>query len=150
DLVPPDPDTEPEPSARQDVETGRLLGDEHGLPLRQDQHLGREIGDAGAAGEEPEQHKRVVIEIGRSSARLSPTGPARDVGAQHVVGRGYPLIADRLCRLGNPPQARRLTANIDNRKSYAEFHLHLRSVASSAPTRTYHTRRALIGRRREL
>jgi len=36
DLVPPDPDAEPEPPARQDVETGRLLGNEHGLPLRQD------------------------------------------------------------------------------------------------------------------
>jgi hypothetical protein len=30
DLVPADPDAKPEPSARQYVEAGRLLGDEHG------------------------------------------------------------------------------------------------------------------------
>jgi hypothetical protein len=41
DLVPADPDAEPKPAARQYVETGRLLGDEHGLALRQDQHAGR-------------------------------------------------------------------------------------------------------------
>src|SRR5207302_3102011 len=33
DLVPPDPDAEPEPPARQDIETGGLFGDEHGLAL---------------------------------------------------------------------------------------------------------------------
>ena len=72
DLVPADPDAEPEAAARQHVETGRLFGDEHRLALRQDQHLGREIGDVGATGEEAEQHERVVIEIGRSGAGLGP------------------------------------------------------------------------------
>ncbi len=40
DRVPADPDPEPEAPAAQHVERGGLLGDEHGLALRQDQHLG--------------------------------------------------------------------------------------------------------------
>src|SRR5215471_6223251 len=82
DLVPPDPNAEPEPASRQDVETGSLLGDQHGLTLRQDQYLRREVADAGASGEEAEQHERVMIEIGRPGARLRPTGAAGDIGAE--------------------------------------------------------------------
>jgi hypothetical protein len=55
------------------------------LTLGQDQYLGREIRDAGAAGEETEEHERVVIQIGRSGARLGPTGAAGDIGAQHEL-----------------------------------------------------------------
>jgi hypothetical protein len=132
DFVPPDPDAEPEPSARQNVETGSLFGDEHGLTLCQDQHLGREIADIGAAGEKPEQHERVVIEIGRAGSRLRPAGAAGDIGAQHMVGCRDPVIADLLRRLGKFPQGRRLAADIDNRKGYAQSHLHLRSVAFCA------------------
>ena len=68
DLVPADPDAEPEPPAAQHVETGRLLGDEHGLALRQDQHAGRKAELLGAAGEVAEQHERVVEQIGRGVA----------------------------------------------------------------------------------
>jgi len=50
DLVPADPNAEPEPSAAQHIEAGRLLGDEDGLALRQDQHTGREAELRGAAG----------------------------------------------------------------------------------------------------
>ena len=80
DLVPSDPDAEPEPPAREDVETRGLFGDEYRLTLGQDQNLRRKIGDGGASGEETKQHERVMIEIGRSGARLGPTGPARDIG----------------------------------------------------------------------
>ena len=99
DLVPTDPDAEPEAPARQHVETRGLLGDEHGLALRQDQHLRREIADIGAARKKPEQHKWVVIEIGRAGARLGPAGAAGDTGAEHMVGCGDAVIADRLRRL---------------------------------------------------
>ncbi len=63
-LVPADPDAEAEAPARQHVERGGLLGDEHRLTLRQDQHLGGKIGDPRAAGEEAKQHERVVIPAG--------------------------------------------------------------------------------------
>jgi hypothetical protein len=40
DRVPTDPDPEPEAPAAQHVQRGGLLGDDHGLALCQDQHLG--------------------------------------------------------------------------------------------------------------
>src|ERR1700736_6055387 len=40
DLVPADADAEPEPSAAQRVETGRLFRDQNRLALRQYQHAG--------------------------------------------------------------------------------------------------------------
>ena len=64
DLVPADPDTEPEPPARQYIEACRLLRDERGLALRQDQHLRRKILDFRDRGEKPEQHEGIVVEVG--------------------------------------------------------------------------------------
>ena len=61
DLVPADPDAEPEPAAAQHIERSRLLGDENGLALRQDQHAGRKSELVRASGEIPEQHERVVV-----------------------------------------------------------------------------------------
>ncbi len=114
---------------RQHVETGGLFGDEYRLALRQDQHLGREIADRGAAGKETEQHERVVVKVGRPAARLRPAGAARDIGAEHMVGRRDPLIADLLGRLDKLPQCRGPAADIDDRQGYTEFHTSLRLAA---------------------
>src|SRR5215469_15024330 len=70
DLVPADPDAEPEPTAAQHIEAGSLLGDENGLALRQDQHPGREAELRGAAGEKAEQHKGVMKQPGPGAAGL--------------------------------------------------------------------------------
>ena len=43
DGVPADADAEPEPSLGQQVDLGGLLGDEGGLPLRQDDHPGDQL-----------------------------------------------------------------------------------------------------------
>jgi len=77
DLVPADPDAEAEPAAAQHIERGRLLCDENGLALRQDQHAGRKAELARASGEKAEQHERVVKQIGRGVA--VPTRLARCV-----------------------------------------------------------------------
>jgi hypothetical protein len=129
-LVPPDADAETEPAAREDVETGGLLGDEHGLALCQDQDLRREIADARASCEETEQHEGVVIAVGRSGAALRPIGPARNIDAEHVVGGGEAVIADLLRRLGEFPQRRRIAADIGDRQGYAQLHPHLHQPAS--------------------
>ena len=42
DVVPADADAEPQPPAAEDVDLGRLLGDEAGLALRRDQHAARQ------------------------------------------------------------------------------------------------------------
>ena len=64
DRVPADPDAEPEPAAAQNIERGRLFGDENGLALRQDQDAGRKAELARASGKKAEQHERVMKQIG--------------------------------------------------------------------------------------
>src|SRR6516225_5278130 len=93
DLVPADPDAEPEAAAAQHVETGRLFGDEDGLALRQDQDTGREAEFRRATGEIAEQYKRVMEQPGPGAAWLGRTG---FTGAEHVVGRLDKVEADRL------------------------------------------------------
>ena len=44
--VPADADAQPEAAAAQHIETGGLLRDQRGLPLRQDQHAGGESADS--------------------------------------------------------------------------------------------------------
>src|SRR5262249_8525686 len=101
------------------------------LALRQYQYLGREIGDLGNPGQKTEQHKRVMVQIGRAAAALGPTRPAGDVGAEHMVGRRQPLIADRLGRLRKIADRRGLPADIDDRQRHPELHLSLRSASLS-------------------
>jgi hypothetical protein len=95
DLVPADPDAEPEAAAAQHVERCSLLGDENRLALRQDQHLGRKLDRLGATGKEAEQRKRIMEQIGRGVA-VAPAGTARHIDAEHVVGHRQILIADFL------------------------------------------------------
>ena len=109
DLVPADPDPEPEPSAAQHIETSRLLGDEDGLALRQDQHTGRKAEFVRAAGEISEQHKRVMVQPGPGATRLRCAGLA---GAEHMVGRLDKIVADRLGRLRVFAHGRRNAADI--------------------------------------
>ena len=137
DRVPADPDPEPEASAAQHVERGGLLGDEHGLALRQDQHLGRELDIPGAVGEKAEQDKRVVEQIGRGVA-VAPIGAARDVDAEDVVGCGQILIADLLGRLRELADGGRIAADrdIDQRQCDAKFHLDFPSFSVAQPIGT--------------
>src|SRR6202045_1178531 len=126
--VPPPPEPEPDPAARQYVEAGRLFGNEHGLALRQDQHLGRKIRDLGAPGEKAEQHEWVVVKVGRPGAAWRPARPARDIDPEHMMGRRNPLVADRLRRLDEIADRVGLSADIDDRQCHAKFHLPLHSV----------------------
>ena len=82
-LVPTDADAEPKLAARQHVDLGRLLGHEHGLTLREDEHAGDEL-EVRVRGEESEQHEDFV-ERCLGVVRAAPVGPGREVGADHVV-----------------------------------------------------------------
>ena len=99
---------------RQHVETGRLLGDEHGLALRQDQDAGRKAELLRAAGEIAEQHERVVEQI--VDVVAVPARPARGVDPEHMVGRLEEIVADRLRRLRVFAHDRRLAADIAPRQ----------------------------------
>ncbi len=82
-LVPPDAHAEAELAARQHVDFGGLLGDEHGLTLRKDEHAGDEL-EVCVRGKEPEQHEDLV-ERCFGVVRTAPIRPRREVRADHVV-----------------------------------------------------------------
>ena len=106
DRVPADADAEAEPAAGEQVDLGRLLGDERGLALRQDDDPGDEL-ELRARGEVAEQHERLV-ERRVHVVRARPGGWAVRIGAEHVVvGEqvGEPELLHRL-----PYAARRATA----------------------------------------
>ncbi len=94
DVVPADPDAEPEPAAAQHAEAGRLLRDQRRLALRQDQDAGREAELARASGQIAEQHERIVEQIVVGVA--VPAGTARRVDAEHVVGGFDEVVANHL------------------------------------------------------
>ena len=121
DGVPADPDAEAEAPAGQHVEGGRLLGDQRRLPLRQDHHLRGELDALGAGAEEPEQHERVVKEVLGSVAR-TPVGPARDIDAEHMVGRAQMVVAQALRGLREIPHGRRVPLDVHQRQRDAELH----------------------------
>ena len=77
-LVPADADAEPEPPAGQHVEARRLLRHQHRLALRQDQHADGEADTLRAAGEEPEQHERIVVRVGGGADTPSAHDPPPD------------------------------------------------------------------------
>ena len=60
DGVPADAHSELEAIAGQDRQLRRLFGDQHGLPLREDQHRGDEVDRRGACRQEAVQHERLV------------------------------------------------------------------------------------------
>src|ERR1022692_4364208 len=83
DGVPAEADSQPKPAAGQQVHFRRLLGDERGLPLRQDDDAGHQL-QGGQRGQVAEEHQRLV----KSRADVMRAVPAlvhRGVGAQYVV-----------------------------------------------------------------
>ena len=84
-LVPADADAEPELAAGQHVDLRRLLGHEHGLALREDEHAGYqlEVGDRGEVSEQREH----LVERRLRRVRAAPVRPGRHVGPDHVVVR---------------------------------------------------------------
>ena len=73
DLVPADADAEPEAAPAQHVQRGRLLRDQHRLALRRIS-TPVEKPTCGAAGQEAEQHERIVEQI-VEVLRLVPVRP---------------------------------------------------------------------------
>ena len=114
-LVPADADAKAEPPAAQHVEAGGLLRHQHRLALRQDQHADGEADALGAAGQESEQHERIVVRVGGGAD--PPSGVVgRGIDAEHVVRRDQIRIAKRFGRLRIVADDRRPGADIDHRQ----------------------------------
>src|SRR5262249_12039518 len=59
-VVPSEPDAEPQAPAAQEIDLRRLLGDDPGLALRGDQNAAREADGLGDRRQEAERHKGLV------------------------------------------------------------------------------------------
>src|SRR5262249_2705849 len=111
DRVPADANAEPKAPARENVEAGRLLRNEHCLALRENEHFRREFDLLGRGAQEPEEHEGVVEVVGRGVA-LAPIGPARDIDAEHVIGSGQKVIAQILGGLREVAYHSRLATDV--------------------------------------
>jgi hypothetical protein len=88
-LVPADADAEPEAPAAEYVETGGLLGNQHGLTLREDQHLGGEFDLFRAGGNEAERDKGIVEQ---AEPTRTAAGGVRRVAAENVVRQRQAVV----------------------------------------------------------
>jgi hypothetical protein len=121
DGVPADPDAESQPVPGQHRDLGGLLGHQHGLALRQDQHGGDELDPVRARGEEPEQHERLVERGVRVVRSLEAAGPV-PVDADHVVVHEEVGHAELLRALRERPHRPRVGADLVMRDDRADLH----------------------------
>ena len=81
DVVPAEPDAEAQPPAGEQVDLGRLLGDQRRLPLRQDEHAGDQLEPRRDRGQVAEQDEELVeLVLGRvrpgQSGRCETSAPS--------------------------------------------------------------------------
>ena len=112
DGVPADAHAEPQAPARQHVDGGRLLGDEGGLPLREDQDARRQPQPAGHAGEKAEQHERLVERV-PMGIRALPAARPLGVRPEDMVEGEHVCIAHPLDRLRVVADPRRIRSDLD-------------------------------------
>ena len=134
DGVPADAHAEPQAPARQHVDGGRLLGDERGLPLREDQDARRQPQSAGHAGEKAEQHERLVERVAMG-IRALPAARPLGVRPQDMVEGEHMGIAHPLDGLRIVADPRRIRSDLDLWEHDPDVHwplLDWRCVTSSA------------------
>jgi len=118
--VPADADPQAEPAAGEDVDLRRLLGHEHRLALRQDDHAGHEF-ERRQRGEEAEDREGLV----EGGVQVVDAGPAlvdRGVRAEHVVvGEDVP-VAEGIDGLGVGPDRARVGGEFRLGEDDADLH----------------------------
>jgi hypothetical protein len=118
-LVPTHADAQSETAAAEHVETGRLLGNQHGLALCKNQHLGGEFDLFRAGGDKTEGHEGVVEQAEPGSAAAGGIGR---VAAEHVVRQHQTFIAFSLGEFGEFTNDRAITADVAERQGNSETH----------------------------
>ena len=128
ELVPADAEPESETTAAEQVDLGRLLGQQRRLALRPDQDGGGE-GQVGAAGQVGEHRQRLAKGV---VDRVGPTEIAehRGVAAQHVVVRGQVGVAEVRDGLPDGADGATVAAHLGLGEDHADVH-----GAQSAPSR---------------
>ena len=121
-MVPTRADTEDESTAGEQVDLGRLLGDECRLTLGKDEHAGRQLDPGRVGSEEPEQHERLVERIVLGVRAVERRVAVGVVDAEHVVVGGQPNAPEGLRRLGVVAHGDRIVADLRRREHGAEAH----------------------------
>src|SRR5262249_50226673 len=103
------------------VERRRLLGDQGGLALGQDQDAGDEAHLPGDAGQVGEQHEGIVVGRDRGADALA-AGVLGGIGADHVVGGDEIVVAQALGGLGIVADNGGSGADVTDGKGTAELH----------------------------
>ena len=102
-MVPADADAEPQPTAGDEIDVGRLSGHEGGLSLREDQDPGGELDSFGDPGEVGE-HDEWVVERVALGVRAGEFSRSVGVdGAEDVVVGEEVVEAQLLDRCREPP-----------------------------------------------
>ena len=118
-LIPAHADAEPEAAAAEHVETGSLLGDQHGLALREDQHLGGELDLFRAGSDEAECHEGVVEQAEPTGA---PAGRVRRVAAEHVVRQRQTFVTFGLGEFCEFAHDWAIATDVAERQGNSEMH----------------------------
>src|SRR6185369_974363 len=118
-LVPAYADAEPEAAAAEHVETGGLFGNQHGLTLREDQHLGGEFDLFCAGGNKAERDKGIVEQ---AEPTRTAAGGVRRVAAENVVRQRQAVVTFGLGKLGVFAHDRAVAADVAEGQGYSEMH----------------------------
>ena len=125
-LVPAHANAEPEPAAAEHIETGRLLGNQHRLTLRENQYLGGKFDFFGASSDEAERHKRVVEQAEPTRAAA---GRVSRVAAEHVVRQRQTIVAFSLGELGEFAHDRPIATDVAEGQGNSEMHARFLALA---------------------
>ena len=121
DMVPAYADPQPQAAPGQDVDLGRLLGDQRGLALGGYQDARYELDPLREAGQVPEEHHGLVEHVG-VPVRAVPTRAAAGVGAEHVVVDEQVLVTHILDGLGVVFDRRRVGAYLGLGEDHSDTH----------------------------
>jgi len=118
-LVPTHADAESEAAAAEHVETGSLLGNQHSLTLRENQHLGGEFDLFRTGSDETERHEGVVEQ---AEPTRTAAGGVRRVAAEHVVRQRQTFVTFGLGELSEFADDRAIATDVAERQGNSEMH----------------------------
>jgi hypothetical protein len=121
-LVPADADAQAEAAAGQHVEAGRLLRDQRGLALGDDQHAGGEGQFRRDGGQIAKQNERIMEHVVGDGAARVGAGVRSGIGAQHVVRRFEEIVAQGFEILGEVTHQGGIAAGVGERNERTKLH----------------------------